>query len=115
MDFQLVTTDAGELKMTYNMSIGTSNNILLSLNTIKGAFFLLPEFGSELHKIKTTSNQGVQLSKQYAVNAIKWMLDSELIYGVDVSSAKMTSGIQLEINYIEKGNKYNVTYYLRVS
>lgn len=114
MDFKLSTTDIGEVKMTYDVVLNTTNNILLSLNTRAGSFFLLPEFGSKLHEVKTTTSQDIQLAKQYTLSALKWMVDTNRIENVSVTANKTKDGISIIVNYAEKALKYNVTYFLRV-
>lgn len=115
MDFKLITTDAGELKMTQDIALDTRNNVLLSLNIKKGSYFHKPDFGSDLHNIKSTTDNDVQLAKQRAASAIKWMVDAQKISNVKIDAQKITHGITLVITYEEKLIKYNVTHFLRVS
>lgn len=64
--------------------------VLSSLFTPRGAFFLIPDFGSDLHLLKgaKASPSTLQTARQIPSAALKWAVDSGLLDSV-VSEAEI--------------------------
>jgi len=63
--------------------------VLSSLFTPRGAFFLRPDFGSDLHLLKgaKASESTLQLARRTPSSALKWAIDAGLLDSV-VSQAE---------------------------
>jgi phage gp46-like protein len=82
MDFQINFSDGiGRMSFVKNTDIRT--NIYLSINTLKGAWFLDPNFG--MARINKITNANVLLQKQYVQDALAWIIQAGRATKIDVT------------------------------
>jgi len=75
MDFAIEMT-AGDPEMTWTKAGNNNllNNIALSLQVKRGAFFALPGFGSRLHLLKKNTPSTAALAEEYCREALAWII-----------------------------------------
>lgn len=83
--------------------------VLVSLFTPRGALFLRPGFGSDLHLLNgaKASESTLQMAKQAPSNALKWAIDSGLLDSV--SSEAEIQGSRLALKLVIQGQSDSLT------
>lgn len=75
MDFKIVSEDGLMGKMSFDKDDDLRTAIYVSLNTDLGSFFQRPSLGSKLFRINNTTQQSLNLARQYTEQALQWILD----------------------------------------
>jgi phage gp46-like protein len=97
-DFALMLDGNNRPQAALGPADATLNALMLSLHIRRGAWFFNPDFGSRLHEIRTTSDRDIALARQYALEAVQWLLD-----------AKIANTIELEVTP-QRGGRLNFTF-----
>ena len=74
MDFQIITDSNGIGQLTFTKNTDIRTDVWLSLMIKKGSWFVNPEFGCELFKIKKVTNSNLMLVKEYCLAALEWLI-----------------------------------------
>lgn len=88
MDFSIVTAN-GKADMSWNPADSLKNNVWLSLNIRRGSFFAAMDFGMRKPPGKNTP-KAEALVKEYAQEALQWMLNTGRATEIEVSTVRDT-------------------------
>lgn len=83
VDFAL-TGQLGRCTMSLRADNSLANNVLLSFLVRRGSFFLLPLFGSRLYLIRKITASNLELCRDYAVEALQWLIDCGRLKSINV-------------------------------
>jgi phage gp46-like protein len=114
MDY-LLTPVSGLLTMSFDHACDFRNNIMLSLHTKKGAFFLDIEFGSRLHEIKSVSDADLNIAVAYCNEALQWLIAIKKVSSFSISSERIKDGILILVNaHLSDGSFVPYEHFVRV-
>jgi len=88
MDFKIKPDEKGRTAMTSGSESTIINNVILSLQTPLGGYWLTPKFGSRLHLLtreKATAETAERV-RETVLSALKWMTDAGLLSSVTVKT-----------------------------
>lgn len=92
MDFGLILDDGNRPQATLAKQNPLINAVLLSLHIRKGAWFLMPGFGSRLHEIKTIADPDAGLARQYVAESLQWLIDTKKARSIEVTVTPLRGG-----------------------
>jgi len=74
MDFQITPDNQGIGQLSFTKNTDLRTDIWLSIMTKKGSFFVNPDFGCEVYKIRKVTDSNLLLMKQYFEACLQWLI-----------------------------------------
>lgn len=116
MDYLIKADSLKTPQMLFNSTPDSLlNNIILSLSVKQGSFFLFPDFGNRLHKIKSITPSNIELAKAYCLESLDWLIRIGRVKSNTVSAQRHGDEIKLQIISIKvNGEPIEYTHFYRI-